>query len=1083
MLDSMHAVSNFPMARGRNSAVAAFAALLCFGGGDLYAEYGKFDVVAINGKTIPPSHEIMVRPGDTFTLHWDIAADDFPHFPPSAIGCIYASHPGCKPPFFWTANAYVQADLTEAGGNPSLRRPRGELVWKTSPTREDDFRNNGWLRTGASNEHLDPRANLSLQPGEWHFWMGSEVSPTFSMASPVTAIVTVHVGRADSIAVTPAAAAAGAGEAVHVSWRLDESGAPAAGDRVDLVRATDGRVVQSFTNAGTWTPRSRLPLAVSGLAAGSYEVRYTRGAAAAESIARAAFDVLAPGKVRLLCGDDFLLASAMDDLSDYLSRLTGQSGPLFTNAQAGAPAAVICVGRSAFVDGLVPGLDKLDLDGFVIRAVRRPGITYLVLAGRKPWGTRFAVTRYLMRFCDVRWLTPGELGLELPRRDGVPVPLNADLLEQPTTRSREFAVAGGNPLADRWFLRTRYAGAHHNLAGIVPVEVYGQSHPEYFALLAGARRPGMQACTSNSNVVRLATEFVRRNFEIDPTMLSFSLSSNDGMGYCECPECRSLDPANASPWSVTDRYYTFVNAVAEAVAASHPGRFIGVHAYMATADPPLRLKVRDNVLPFITLSYATGMTRPHQAIEHLRDWSRCVRQFGYYHYIYGRLGGDGENALFSHYPHALADLNRAANRLGCVAVAAEALPNWAQDAPKLWCFANLLWNDRADVDALMDDWCRHAYGPAARPMRRFFDRWEEAYESRGKAYRYECSLRWYPRYTDATTVVSKSNLEGMIRDLAEAGRLATEERHCRRIALVAEAFKLSRLFVEASLAQRELGAVETVRTPAEAGAAVVTVGRLIRLRQERTDYFRWLIAHANPLYWGGESVPSPERGLDNEHREVCFVAEENGDIVRALQAVLASGQPVPAEAAADPVVARLLAAARLLRDAAAAEAANLVRNPGFEETGADPSQPAAWTVAHNLQSFRPAAILLGDDTTARTGKRSVRVRGGSLSGDAYQQTVPVKEGEWYVFRAWVKGKLAEPSNEAVYLTTLWKGPGVSADWTGVGLPHGEHRDWKQLVTALQAPKGATSVRVGLEALNGPREGSLWCDDVTVARVP
>lgn len=942
-----------------------------------------------------PTRDITVTAGDLFTVSWEIPPEAFGRFP-YGWGAIFANPPedglALRQP---KGLVYFHADLTRFGGNPSTTRPTGTLEWKTAPTRSDSMDEGGWFRTSLGRSNYDPRANMSMNPGVWHLWIGSDFMPG-EHSTPVLPVITVRVNPAP--------------------------------------------------DTGPAQP-------------------------------------LAPGNgdVAIVLGDVPREVRALDDLKDYLKRLTGQAGPVYRNIDTNAAPAQIHVGRSAWVDRAAPDLAGMDFEGFIIRGLRGDdGINHLILAGHSHRGTGFAVTRYLMKYGGVRWLMPGDLGLEIPKLDGVPVPEDAAIREEPTCQSRHFIGDRHRDIHERWFIGRRWDGWNHNLAAILPVTSYGKTHPEYYAQFAdGTPRPGVQACTTNPDVIRILTQTAREFCDAEPYMMSISLSSNDGGGHCQCARCRALDKARAPAYSVTDRYFTFANAVAEGLAQTHPGKGVGVHAYSYTADPPVQIKVRDNVCPFITLSFATGMRRPHEVIEHLQDWAAQVKQFAIYQYVFSQFP---YVAMFTHCPHALADLQREANALGCVASAAEVIPVWASDAPKLWCFANVMWNDQASVDELMDDWCRHAYGPAAEPMRRFFDRWEAVYEARGEAHRYEMALRWWPRYGDEYSLVSADDLEGMIDDIAAAKALAVEKRRRTRIELVHKTFRLTRFFIESGLLMRQLESTAAGGEPVDVDAILSSGRRLLSLQTERAEYFQWLIKDNDPLVFAGPIAP--EAGLNGWHHENSVIARENAAIALAMRRVMAAGADVPTPEGTTPTDMLLLAAARLLSMPQAMHAGNLLANPGFEAVDPDrPDQPVGWDAYQTY--YNEGAVLRCNEDEARNGNRSASLFNGMLTGSGYRQTVAVKGGVWYLVSAWVKGKLADPSNENFSLVIRWQGTrgsdeairlegGPGDAW--LGIPQRAFRDWTQVVGIVHLPSSADSATVLLEVASGPRERPLLVDD-------
>src|SRR5437016_12611158 len=50
--------------------------------------------------------------------------------------------------------------------------------------------------------------------------------------------------------------------------------------------------------------------------------------------------------------------------------------------------------------------------------------------------------------------------------------------------------------------------------------------------------------------------------------------------------------------------------------------------------------------------------------------------------------------------------------------------HWATQGLNYYVVARLSWNPEQSVDVLVDDYCRAGFGPAARSVRRYFDRLE-----------------------------------------------------------------------------------------------------------------------------------------------------------------------------------------------------------------------------------------------------------------------------------------------------------------------------------------------------------------------
>src|SRR5262249_26374119 len=195
----------------------------------------------------------------------------------------------------------------------------------------------------------------------------------------------------------------------------------------------------------------------------------------------------------------------------------------------------------------------------------------------------------------------------------------------------------------------RFFGGHA-FGEILPPDRYGATHPEYFALVNGKRawekfdgKHGAQPCTSNPEVVGLTADYVERFFDQHPEYDAFSISLNDGGGFCECDRCRRLDSgtrqtSSADPEAggagkravITDRIVTFANQVAEIVARKHPDKKLLLFAYGPYKLPPVRVKPDPNVIIQYTFHAA------QEAEPQLRDtaaWSGAAKELGVYEYF------------------------------------------------------------------------------------------------------------------------------------------------------------------------------------------------------------------------------------------------------------------------------------------------------------------------------------------------------------------------------------------------------------------------------------------------------------------
>ncbi|MFA6108947.1 MAG: DUF4838 domain-containing protein, partial [Candidatus Latescibacterota bacterium] len=299
---------------------------------------------------------------------------------------------------------------------------------------------------------------------------------------------------------------------------------------------------------------------------------------------------------------------AAKDISDAIYESTGISIPIVEEKE-NVTGPRILVGMSGIVKSLgieVPSGTGFHDEGFVIRRMGSD----LVVAGNDegPFkNTQDAATRFLNLAlgADVYYGAP--LGKVIPQHTTVSVE-DVDVSERPVFAQRTFYNYLSSSKTDwsaldlfhHWHHWGGTAIEHRHIHGdIAPPDVYFRTHPEYYSEIRGKRSisepEGWQLCTTNPDVIKLATELCRQKFDKDPGLQAASLSCNDGLGMCTCAECRKLD--HPDPVSGGGRrMVVFANAVARELAKTHPGKFVAFYAYLHTLAPPADVTCDPNVI-------------------------------------------------------------------------------------------------------------------------------------------------------------------------------------------------------------------------------------------------------------------------------------------------------------------------------------------------------------------------------------------------------------------------------------------------------------------------------------------------------
>jgi hypothetical protein len=412
------------------------------------------------------------------------------------------------------------------------------------------------------------------------------------------------------------------------------------------------------------------------------------------------------------------------ELADYLRKITGAA---FEVAEGDGKHGIVLGTLAEFPDPMLarPLEVRNDFDGkeaFVIRTDSRR-LRLLGATDRAVPHAAFA----LLEALGCRWFFPAPEWEVIPSTPTLRVDLNRD--DRPALLARRIWYGYGffeyGPKAraphdyQAWARHNRMAQSFTVNAGhawqtiMADNKAEFERHPEYRALVKG-KRQGEQLCVSNPAVrqlaVRWALDFLKKHPEADMV----SMEPSDGDGQCECEECRKLG-------SISERVFGLANEVARAVARERPGKMVGLYAYNEHCEPP-SFALEPNVHVQLTAGFIRGR---HRFDELLELWPKKCRNLGLYEYFsvwlwdFDRLPG-GRAAdiryLSKQVPRYAA--------LGVASLDCESGNNWGPHGRGYYIANKLMWDPKADVDALLEDFYTRAFGPAAGPMKRYYERFD-----------------------------------------------------------------------------------------------------------------------------------------------------------------------------------------------------------------------------------------------------------------------------------------------------------------------------------------------------------------------
>ncbi len=295
------------------------------------------------------------------------------------------------------------------------------------------------------------------------------------------------------------------------------------------------------------------------------------------------------------------------------------------------------------------------------------------IAGKEPVGVLYGVYFILKKYGGIRWLIPGKEGEYFKVKKSISVP-EGSYQESPSFLWRDFQIVctgfSAVPETRKWGLRNnmrfhispsvikknkleQYAPIHnaggHSFSPLLHLNYTGKykksglkfndfaekqfkEHPEYYPLIRGKRMKSFhggnvpQPCTSNPDVIRImGRELGEACKNMDKDHI-FYLSNNDCTQWCECENCKKIDPpAEAKDNLRATRYWTFVKALLDEAEKICPDIKILGSSYQNYSMPPTGITV-DKRVKMVSLANL------RRCWKHSLDDKNCPVNVWYYKY-------------------------------------------------------------------------------------------------------------------------------------------------------------------------------------------------------------------------------------------------------------------------------------------------------------------------------------------------------------------------------------------------------------------------------------------------------------------
>lgn len=463
-------------------------------------------------------------------------------------------------------------------------------------------------------------------------------------------------------------------------------------------------------------------------------------AASAESAA-ASLTIVENGRpvARLVTADEASKSArdAARALQSTIERMSGATLPIVPESKADPKDVLVLVGpsRMAAQAGVTVAQHPQEPDGYRIVADDRRVVLLGNDAGRLR-GTAYAAYDLLQRL-GCGWYGPAPAWQVVPKRATVTIP-PLQIREQPAFVSRDIWAIGrlDQSIQDAWRIGGHEVDHGHAFDRWLPRDKLAAEHPDWFSK--------DQPCLTHPGVIAYVSARLRERIdgEKDPrVVVASSLSANDSEHFCECDRCRAVG-------NVSTRSLQFVNAIARNLATTHPNRYLlTFYAYWATHDPPEPMLQAEPGVCVMQVNEGNHM-RPWDHVEpeakrsldandnNFREliafdgWRRTGAILGIYEWwipcdgrpIWCRVPWySGETTLRNLRYWYAAGVRYLSYQSG-----GEKTELFPRRWPLYYIGARGMWDPAITCERIMAEACDKLYGPAARPMQRYYETLELA---------------------------------------------------------------------------------------------------------------------------------------------------------------------------------------------------------------------------------------------------------------------------------------------------------------------------------------------------------------------
>lgn len=408
-------------------------------------------------------------------------------------------------------------------------------------------------------------------------------------------------------------------------------------------------------------------------------------------------------------------------LQQFIERISGANPAIVSASGALKNGAIIIDDADPDITG------ALTEDGFHLSCSKNK--LHITAAGGK--GVIYGAVTLLEKYLGVDYWGASEYNLKKSKTISVPA---IELIDNPAFRYRQSQnyALDVDPVYSYWHRLEQpaevFAGGYwvHTFDKLLPSDLYGKSHPEYYAYFNGKRHPGKasQWCLTNNDVFEIVSRRVDSIFKANPGKHTISVSQNDGnYTNCTCDNCKAIDDHEGA---LSGSVITFLNKL----AARFPDKEFSTLAYLYTMRPPKYIKPLRNVnimLCDIDCNREVPLTQNASGrdfVSAIEGWSAITNNIFVWDY-----GINFDNYL-SPFPnfHILQDNIRLFKKNHATMHFSQVAGSRGGDFAEMrtYLVAKLMWNPELNMDSLMIHFLNGYYGAAGPHLYKYIQLMEGA---------------------------------------------------------------------------------------------------------------------------------------------------------------------------------------------------------------------------------------------------------------------------------------------------------------------------------------------------------------------